>query len=376
MIITNVKANSRDKLPLDRLYDKIEAYLRALESLGLKSKENTAWLFPMVESCLTENVLKAWQRSSLLGQPEEKDQSRLTHLMKFLKAEVEGEERLKLARGGLSSINRKVVYHDKARGGGADSKFKFKKQASVPVTSFLLTKDHACIFCGKMHESKNCYTARELSVDERISNVKKKKCYLKCLEPNHIVKFCKQLVRCFACGKAHSVILCPGMGSKMESPLNRETSYQDVKCGDIPRVSKDSILKELKRNNIWLSDMGADCPKIDILIGSDNYGKILTGLVRQLKGGLTAVCTKLGWVVCGASDEIISNKDKNAPTLGASLVVHDFNISDLSSLEAIGILDPKQNLTNAAEEEIARDQFSNYLTRKENGRYCVRSPWL
>ncbi|GFY04700.1 uncharacterized protein TNCV_419561 [Trichonephila clavipes] len=41
MIITNVKVDNRDRLPLDR-YDKIEAHLRALESLGLKSKENTA----------------------------------------------------------------------------------------------------------------------------------------------------------------------------------------------------------------------------------------------------------------------------------------------------------------------------------------------
>ncbi|GFW38402.1 integrase_H2C2 domain-containing protein [Trichonephila clavipes] len=55
MIITNVKANNRDKLPLGRLYDKIEPHLRALESLGIKSKENIAWLFPMEESCLTED---------------------------------------------------------------------------------------------------------------------------------------------------------------------------------------------------------------------------------------------------------------------------------------------------------------------------------
>ncbi|GFR12668.1 uncharacterized protein TNCT_472631 [Trichonephila clavata] len=137
MIITNVKADSRDKLHLDRLYDKIEAHLRALESLGLKSKENIAWIFPMVESCLTEDVLKARQRSSLLGEPEENDQFRLANLMKFLKAEVEGEERLKLALGGLDSINCKEDYHDKARG-GADSKFKFKKQASVPLPRVFL----------------------------------------------------------------------------------------------------------------------------------------------------------------------------------------------------------------------------------------------
>ncbi|GFX85478.1 integrase catalytic domain-containing protein [Trichonephila clavipes] len=122
--------------------------------------------------------------------------------------------------------------------------------------------------------------------------------------------------------------------------------------------------------------MGADCPKIDILIGSDNYGKILTGQVRQLKGGLTAVYPKLGWIVCGASNEIISDKYRTAPTLCASLAVHDFNISDLWSLEAIGILDANQNLSNPVVEEIARDQFLSSLTRKENDRYCVGLPRL
>ncbi|GFQ89446.1 uncharacterized protein TNCT_711071 [Trichonephila clavata] len=121
--------------------------------------------------------------------------------MKFLKVEVEGEERLKLALGGLNSINRKEDYHDKSRG-GADSKFKFKKlvKCSHLPPSFIVTKDHGCIFCGNMNESKNCYTARALSVDERISKVKEKNCCLKCLEPNYTAKFCKQFVRCFACG--------------------------------------------------------------------------------------------------------------------------------------------------------------------------------
>ncbi|GFS58291.1 uncharacterized protein TNCV_2474721 [Trichonephila clavipes] len=108
----------------------------------------------MVESFLTEDTVKAWQRSSLFGQPEDNDRFRLTNWMKFLKAEVEGEERLKLARGGLDSINHKEDYHDKARG-GADSKSKFKKQASVPTaTGFLVTKDRACIFVVKFMRVK------------------------------------------------------------------------------------------------------------------------------------------------------------------------------------------------------------------------------
>ncbi|GFY40526.1 uncharacterized protein TNIN_134281 [Trichonephila inaurata madagascariensis] len=74
--------------------------------------------------------------------------------------------------------------------------------------------------------------------------------------------------------------------------------------------------------------------------------------------------------------EIINDKGRTAPTLCASLAVHDINIPDLWSLETIGILDANQNLSNAAEEEIARDQFLSSLTRKENGCYCVGLPWL
>ncbi|XP_035205246.1 uncharacterized protein LOC118180232, partial [Stegodyphus dumicola] len=82
----------------------------------------------MVESCLTEDVLKAWQRSSLFNQPEGTDLSRLTNLMKFLKSEVEGEERLKLARNGLDGVSRKEGYHDKAK-----RETKAKPPTTVPI---------------------------------------------------------------------------------------------------------------------------------------------------------------------------------------------------------------------------------------------------
>ncbi|XP_054713646.1 uncharacterized protein LOC129223104 [Uloborus diversus] len=472
LIVSNVKANSKDKLSLDKLYDKIEAHLRALKSLGLKSHENTAWLFPMVESCLTEDVLKAWQRSSLFNEPEGVDVSRLSNLMKFLKAEVEGEERLKLARSGLDNFSHKDGNRE------LKGKFKFQKQAHISTaSSFLSTKDRACLFCDKMHDCKNCYGARALSLNERIAKVKEKKCCLKCLEPNHIAKFCKQFIKCFSCGKAHLNILCPELnkpiqaieektvaeilhtttvgqtctpevalmtlwvkvagvkeckeiralldcgsqksyileslaielelpvvskenvaltlfgGTKTEPKLHNKyraklcsvSSYrypnlefefldQKVICGDIPRVPKGPILKQLKRNRIWLSDLGENCPKIEMLIGSDIYGKILTGRVKQLKGGLTAICTKLGWTVCGVSDDF--HKGKNASAFCTNLAIQDFKISDLWSLETIGILDANLNLNNSLEEKIAREQFLNSLSRNEEGRYSVGLPWL
>ncbi|GBO16505.1 hypothetical protein AVEN_72264-1 [Araneus ventricosus] len=61
----------------------------------------------------------------------------------------------------------------------------------------------------------------------------------------------------------------------------------------MPRLPKEQILKELKRHKIWISDLGDGCPKIEMFLGSDVYSKVITGGVKQLKGGLTAVNTKL-----------------------------------------------------------------------------------
>ena len=56
-----------------------------------------------------------------------------------------------------------------------------------------------------------------MSLDDKISRIKEKKCGLKCLEPNHIARLCKQFVRCYACGKAHVISLCPEMHKKNDS---------------------------------------------------------------------------------------------------------------------------------------------------------------
>ncbi|GFY66066.1 uncharacterized protein TNIN_394091 [Trichonephila inaurata madagascariensis] len=239
-----------------------------------------------------------------------------------------------------------------------------------------------------MHESKNCYIAHELSVDERISKVKEKKCCLNCLETNHIAKFCKQFVRYFACGKAHLVILCPGMGSKMESPTGRPvvnniqtTTARQICTGEVALMTLWVRIAGIKRHkNVRVL---LDCDSQWSYISEPLAAELGLPIVSKENVALTlfdGFRTELKlhnkYQVGGASDEIISDKDRTAPTLCVSLAVHDFNISDLWSLEAIGILDVNQNFSNAAEEEIAHDQFLSSLTRKENGHYCMGLPWL
>ena len=60
MIISAYQA--KEVISLSLLYDKLESHLRELETLGVSTNMCSAMLFPMVEACLPEEVLRAWHR--------------------------------------------------------------------------------------------------------------------------------------------------------------------------------------------------------------------------------------------------------------------------------------------------------------------------
>ncbi|GFT33239.1 uncharacterized protein TNCV_4767251 [Trichonephila clavipes] len=86
-----VSVQKQEKISMTSLYDKLESYLRVLETLGVTTEKYASILYPMVESCFQEDFLKAWNRSA----------TSLTNLMTFLKAETEAEERINLAMLGF-----------------------------------------------------------------------------------------------------------------------------------------------------------------------------------------------------------------------------------------------------------------------------------
>ncbi|XP_071056562.1 uncharacterized protein [Onthophagus taurus] len=101
-LVLNNALGRGGKCQMATLYDRLETQLRALETLGITTDTCAAMLYPLVESCLPEELLRVWQRTP---EPTDKasnpSKTRLNHLMEFLKAEVEGEERIALAVEGF-----------------------------------------------------------------------------------------------------------------------------------------------------------------------------------------------------------------------------------------------------------------------------------
>ncbi|GFT98669.1 uncharacterized protein TNCV_803311 [Trichonephila clavipes] len=111
LVMKNAAAG-REKADLPLLYDELESKLRSLESLGKTQDKYGDFLTPLVESCLPEEVLVAWERSRN-HQTESEGSRSLEQLMNFLRQEVKGEEIVLLARTGLTLHQnpRKKDYH-------------------------------------------------------------------------------------------------------------------------------------------------------------------------------------------------------------------------------------------------------------------------
>ncbi|XP_054723453.1 uncharacterized protein LOC129233452 [Uloborus diversus] len=138
-------------------------------------------------------------------------------------------------------------------------------------------------------------------------------------------------------------------------------------CSSLPRIRDPDLVQELKRRGIELTDIGPETPPIDMLIGADFLGGILTGRIEVLPSGITAVETKLGWSVLGPGKKSSINM--------VSLCMHHSEIQKIWDLESLGITDPTERKTTKELDEETVTFFQETI-RKTGNRYEVVLPWL
>lgn len=213
--------NLDDKIELSTLYDKIECHLRALETLKVTTDKCAAMLYPLVESCLPEELLRTWQRSSFYDS-ESTPNMRLDNLMKFLKREVENEERISLAISGFDIHSNAKVKKKRET---------VHKQESVPTAADLINNNKTqsptkCIFCEAPHRNENCLKARQWSFSEETEVLKKKGCCFVCTKFGHLATRCRVKLKCIECQGRHVSIMCPKLSEIPESSDNKKTSNE------------------------------------------------------------------------------------------------------------------------------------------------------
>jgi hypothetical protein len=163
-------------------------------------------------------------------------------------------------------------------------------------------------------------------------------------------------------------ICVKGIGLTRDSKYHLRVLDQVKICNDVPVLVNPLVKQELEEKNIQLPRQDDTCTEIQLLLGADVIGDILTGRIIKLRSGLTAIETVLGWTIMG--------KLKDTTSVITSICLKNSVIDDLWALEKLGITDPVEDKTNEKIYEEAMENFNNTLQVDDEGRYHVKLPWL
>ncbi|UYV76701.1 hypothetical protein LAZ67_14001825 [Cordylochernes scorpioides] len=95
-----IDCSTKQQLKVTSFYDELVTHLRALKSLKIEARQMYLFIFPMIEACLSEELIKIWQRSSLHDvkiDANDSTQTRVDLIMEFLQKEATAEQDKALA---------------------------------------------------------------------------------------------------------------------------------------------------------------------------------------------------------------------------------------------------------------------------------------
>jgi len=220
LVISNV--SSKQKLLFSTLYVKVNSHLRALNTLNLAQADPASWLYPLVESCLPDDILLDWNRRPTEESTLNTDgtrKTRLDSLLEYLGKEVEIRQRMELVREGFQSTDvgggaTRVIKRGISVSPGHGSQQYLSKRPRyfkpIPtLTGFqnVERKPGLCIFCGKRgHHAKDCYSAYRFSFEERKRKASENGLCFNCLG-GHKGR-CTANTNCPNCGGRHARNMC------------------------------------------------------------------------------------------------------------------------------------------------------------------------
>ncbi|UYV65498.1 hypothetical protein LAZ67_3004525, partial [Cordylochernes scorpioides] len=430
-----IRGAQERKVNFKDLVTKLNSQIRHLSMLGVTTDKFADILYPVVESCLPEDVLISWQHSS---EPED-----LESLMKFLRREVNQTKDREMAYNKHSDSLAQPT-----PGKMETKKRSFNARREIATTSGFMHSDISTTLRGKF---KFIFCDNEKSENQELQEM------FKCLLPGHRSRQCKIKVRCDFCkSDGHYAIMCRGADhaeSERKSPQRRQYSTPTPGSSDVatvnemsncvstkacletllvkvwgPKGSKEvravfdsgsaqsyilehivriwvflswekkslimkylvesgcirkptfgSWARELASKKIQLSAFKAESDVVELLLGADINPKIATANMIRLSDDLIARETLLGWVVQGKMEGKFRDKNPNQVhncMLITSLMTQEIKISDLWSLENIGVMDDGQAESKKETDQAIMDKFRTETKRLESGRYAVHLPCI
>ncbi|UYV67558.1 hypothetical protein LAZ67_5001204 [Cordylochernes scorpioides] len=386
-VISNVKKENRN---LSSLYDELSSHLRSLETLGIDPQLSGIFLYPLVESSLPSDILKIWHRHPSSGygmelaKREESDkgvggaQERLRLLLDFLKAESQCREQLECKNCGRNHLE-VLCEGNSSNRLTKPGRENLKENATEPIASL---SSQACT--GQVLLMTTVALLRGPNASRRVrilldsgsqfSYIKQSLVWSIGIERKGEITIAKSLFGGNKIGEEKHgkfMLELENLGNKRDV-IHIEALDQRKICDAIPPLPKGDWLEKLKIKGIILSQDNFKGQEIDILIGANYLGMILTGKIVQVEADLTAVETKLGWTLMGNSP-IIDSNDNVQQTL--NLLTTRCDLKDLWDLEVLGIRDPVETCSKETRYQEIKEKFITKIQRQSDQRYSVGLPW-
>ncbi|GBM61401.1 hypothetical protein AVEN_70763-1 [Araneus ventricosus] len=155
---------------------------------------------------------------------------------------------------------------------------------------------------------------------------------------------------------------------------NFEVLDRAVICENVPPVSEGPWLDELTDLGVILTDTNVYSESIQVLIGGDIMGRLLTGKRKLLSSGLVAVETLLGWTLVGKVPQVNTER-VNLAMAATSLFVKEAEIADLWRLDVLGIQDPMEKKSKQEFDLKTKEHFKETVKFSQDNCYEVCFPW-
>ncbi|GFY73199.1 integrase catalytic domain-containing protein [Trichonephila inaurata madagascariensis] len=200
--------------------------------------------------------------------------------MKFLRQEIESEEKVRLARSGfnleLDNINKCTSTSS--------------RRERIPTAAELYNssenKKESCIFCGKLHFSNHCRYAHNLSYDEKKRILMKRAACFRCFAVKHVFRFCRAKVPpCEFCGKSHYKVMCPEICINENSKNPRQEEKVENENGRDPTLSNATPIRKVLLQTLVVRLRGENKMKyIRVLIDSGSSKSYLTNFaIKEMR---------------------------------------------------------------------------------------------
>ncbi|GFU42425.1 DUF1758 domain-containing protein [Trichonephila clavipes] len=340
LVLNNATKKKQDYL--SGLYNKLSTQLRALSSLGITTDQCGIILYPLVESALPTHILRSFER-----QRKNNETATLDSIVSFLKSGMQSEEKIKLSRLDIFPYQRECKQLAESQRSLPSANELFinepneicvlclknhpvlfcKRAFFIPLEEKIaiikrkglcricLAKGHlasrcrsqiTCQLCSKRHvkfmcPNIECNKSDSLKQDVNDKNINENtvdslhsratnEVILQTLVVNvHGIKRERKARAIIDTGSQKSYIL-RSTAEELGFNLQREEEFRHSLFGGTKtRMHKHKCYK------IYLSsldDILENTGPIEVLLGADVAGKLITGRREELKTGLVALETK------------------------------------------------------------------------------------